>query len=151
MPRLLWLLSFLALNLVIMSVTAQTYPVRIAEENGSGGIIKDHFSRRDYGGVTAVARTYCQNARLGSPSVKKRKEGCLLFCGTEFDEYEFSCGARPITANQISSADMDELGARCVQIGFQKGTPEYGQCVLKLLDINTRQSNESSPAININR
>lgn len=144
---------FLMMLIAIASGTAAAgnYPIRIAEENGNGGVIWDHYSGRDYGGVTAVARTYCQNAGQGLPSIKKRKEGCILFCGTEFDEYEFSCGPRPISANQSTAADMEELGKQCAQIGFQKGTPEYGQCVLKLLDINTRQSNNSPPTVKINR
>ena len=123
----------------------------ISKDHGQWGEISDHMSKRNYGSVTALARTYCQNNGFGVPKITKTKEGCMLFCGGEWDKYEFVCGDRPVTSGRITNADMEALGSQCVTLGFQKGTVDYGQCVLKLVDINSRQNSSSQPTVNINR
>jgi hypothetical protein len=126
------------LTLFAGSAQSQNFRPRIYEQNGSGGIIWDHFSERDFSAVSRLARNYCSDAQLGSPKIQKIKNGCMFSCGGEFDNYEFQCGPRPIGSGETSIEDMERLGAQCVAIGFSKGTPEFGQCVLRLLDTNKR-------------
>jgi hypothetical protein len=38
--------------------------------------------------------------------------------------------------------EAEKLGATCAGMGFQKGTPEYGNCVLKLMELSNAQAEQ---------
>jgi len=40
-----------------------------------------------------MANDYCRSRKLGVAAVNKVHEGCLYVCGTENDQYEFTCTA----------------------------------------------------------
>jgi len=67
--------------------------------------------------------------------------------------YDFNCRDRetdvaairgnnpqPTVAQQPVDEDVEKLGATCASIGFQKGTPDYGNCVLKLMEMRNAQA-----------
>ncbi|MBV8210269.1 MAG: hypothetical protein JO133_09440 [Burkholderiaceae bacterium] len=66
--------------------------------------------------------------------------------GSAFWNYDFSCGAEGTPApQQAVGSDTERFGATCASIGFQKGTTDYGNCVLKLMEMNSAQASASSP------
>jgi hypothetical protein len=65
----------------------------ITYDSGKGGVITQHFTQGDYGEVLRMANDYCRNRKLGVAAVNKVHEGCVYACGTENDQYEFTCAA----------------------------------------------------------
>jgi hypothetical protein len=63
--------------------------------------------------------------------------------GTDFSGYDFSCGTPGATvAQQPAGSDVERFGATCTGIGFQKAKPEYGNCILRLMEKNSSQATE---------
>jgi hypothetical protein len=71
--------------------------------------------------------------------------------------YDFNCRDRekdvaairgnnpqPTVAQQPVDEDVEKLGATCASIGFQKGTPDYGNCVLKLMEMRNAQVGQAA-------
>ncbi len=88
-----------------------------------------------------VARRYCAEHGLGPAAIGNRYTSPL---GSGFWGYDFSCGSRGETsaAQQPVGSDVEKLGATCTSLGFQKGTPEHDNCVLKLTEMNSTQATE---------
>jgi hypothetical protein len=42
---------------------------------------------------------------------------------------------------------VEKFGTTCTRIGFQRGTPEYGNCVLKPMEMNGTQATEAAGAL----
>jgi hypothetical protein len=65
--------------------------------------------------------------------------------GTDFSGYDFSCGTPGATvAQQPAGSDVERFGATCTGIGFQKAKPEYGNCILRLMEKNSSQATEGA-------
>ena len=116
-------------------------------DSGSGGSIYN-VDRASEDAVERVARRYCMEHGLGQPTVGKRYVPPM---GSGFWGYDFSCGAPgeapaaegPV-AQQPAGSDMEKFGATCTSLGFQKGTPEHGNCILKLMEMNRSRAVESA-------
>lgn len=59
--------------------------------SGSGGVLHDYYSSRNYGDVVRRANIYCSSIGMGAPRISKILNGCLLICGSEYDKYNFTC------------------------------------------------------------
>lgn len=106
-------------------------------DSGSGGSIYNVASASEEA-VGRVARRYCAEHGLGQPTIGKRYAPPM---GTDFWGYDFSCGPREAPqAQQPVGSDVEKFGATCTGIGFQKGTPEYGNCILRLMEVNAAQA-----------
>jgi hypothetical protein len=51
-----------------------------------------------------------------------------------------SMNPSPAEAQQPFGDDLQKFGATCASIGFQKGTPDYGNCILKLMEMRNAQA-----------
>ncbi len=127
-------------------------------DTGSGGSIYNLASQSE-DAVRRVARRYCTEHGLGQPTIGSRNKSPL---GSDFSQYDFSCGShdapvaqqpnvapqpmdqQPVTAQPAVALDVEKFGATCASIGFQKATPEYGNCVLKLMEMNSPQASQSA-------
>jgi len=110
-------------------------------DTGSGGSIYNVASASE-DAVGRVARRYCTEHGLGPPTMGNQYAAPL---GTGFVAYDFSCGPREAPAAQQSvGIDVEKFGATCTSIGFQKGTSEYGNCILRLMEMNSTQATESA-------
>jgi hypothetical protein len=49
---------------------------------------------------------------------------------------------QPNSAKTPLDAEAAKLGATCTSLGFQKQTPEYGNCVLKLMELSHAQAEQ---------
>jgi len=48
----------------------------------------------------------------------------------------------PVAVQKPVDIEAAKLGATCTNLGFQKGTPEYGNCVLKLMEFSRAQADQ---------
>jgi hypothetical protein len=65
----------------------------LSADNGHGGIITQYFMAHDYANITQQAQAYCSQHGLGEPTISQVQTGCPLVCGSEYNEYQFQCGA----------------------------------------------------------
>jgi hypothetical protein len=115
--------------------------IRGNDSSSSHVVIKDHvLSGSGYSDVINQARNYCRQFNANA-ILKSKKEGCLFFCGTEYNYYQFDCVKERQFAPsyQVPSApskppvSVDEAKDKCTNLGFKTGTESYGKCVLQLL------------------
>jgi hypothetical protein len=116
-------------------------------DTGSGGNIYNVASSSE-DAVGRVARRYCAEHGLGQPTIGSRTPSPL---GSDFWGYDFSCGAPGTSqpqqtpqAQQPVGSDVEKFGATCTSIGFQKGTPEHGNCILRMMEMNRAQVTQGS-------
>lgn len=156
------LFRYIQLFCVAMALSASAFSAEttyIAKKLGDRGEVAKHWMNIGEATVKRVAGEYCTSKKLGAPSIAKTKIGCPPPCETEYERYDFVCsattewsatdvGAKPQTELGTSSVgdkartemNLKALGEKCADIGFKKGSKDFGNCVLKLLEIDTRQS-----------
>jgi len=101
--------------------------------------------------VDRVAAKYCEERHLGAPAIGQPYNDPRN--GYPYVYYDFKCRDReadvvvtrenkpqPTVAPQPVGDDLEKLGATCASIGFQKATPDYGNCVLKLMEMRNAQA-----------
>jgi hypothetical protein len=109
-------------------------------DTGSGGSIYNITSASE-DAVARVARRYCAEHALGPPTIGDRYAPPM---GTGFWGYDFSCAPQEAPmAQQPTGGDLEKAEATCSRIGFQKGTPDYGHCILRLLEMNKAQASQA--------
>jgi hypothetical protein len=113
----------------------------VISQRGSGGIIF-HVPSKDPSAVGRVAAKYCEERHLGAPTIDQPYNDAR-----NYEYYDFKCRDRETgavsrgnnpqatEAQQPVGDDVEKLGATCASIGFQKATPDYGNCVLRLMEM----------------
>jgi len=109
-------------------------------DSGSGGTIYSVASAGE-DAVGRVAHRYCIEHGLEQPTIGSRTASPL---GSGFWNYDFSCAGATPAPQQPSGGDTEKFGTTCTSIGFQKGTPDYGNCVLKLMEMNSAQADANA-------
>jgi hypothetical protein len=131
-----------------------TCATSVISERGSGGIIS-HVPSKDASAVARVAAKYCEERHLGAPTIGEPRNDSRNWYPYVY--YDFNCRDRetdvaamranspqPAVAQQPVDEDVEKLGATCASIGFQKGTPDYGNCVLKLMEMRNAQAGQGA-------
>jgi hypothetical protein len=115
-----------------------------------------HFAPADPSAVDRVAASYCQEHHSGKPVITKHPE---LQKYPHWAVYLFSCedrdtdvvvtkGTQDLPVVQQSAVrqpvdiEAEKLGATCTGMGIQKGTPEYGNCILKLMEMSNADAEQ---------
>lgn len=122
-------------------------PTAVHFEEGQLAI--SHLVGSDPSAVERVAASYCQEHHLGKPLIKqppdltKYPRWALYFfkceeAGTAVvtaqGKQDLHAGAQ-VAVGQPVAGEADKFGATCGGMGFQKETPEYGNCVVKLTEL----------------
>lgn len=128
-------------------------PTSVYFENGQLAI--SHLVGSDPSAVERVAASYCQEHHLGKPSIKQApeiKQPPELSKSPRWAIYSFKCedlgtavvaaqgeqrlaGGEQPAVRQTVGDEADKFDATCAGMGFQKETPEFGNCVMKLKEM----------------
>jgi hypothetical protein len=122
--------------------------------NGKGGLLYSHFLVGGYDSVVKKANQHCASIGKGQPTINRKSNGCLLFCGSEYHEYEFVCAEvsstkidefqrplsiqepaeslKPATIEEVAKMTINDAKKQCDELGFKRNTEKYGECVLEL-------------------
>lgn len=80
----------------------------------NGGTLRDHFLTTNYGDVVRRANTYCSSIGAGQSNISKQSNGCLLFCGSEYDVYNFTCTPSQYNSPFIGTTSQTKSNNSCV-------------------------------------
>ena len=134
---------FLALLLQLLSACTSTH---LNEGSSYGGVVRDHFSNRSYSKVVRLAEEHCRAFNKSHEMVDKENAS---FLKSEYDTYRFRCVAAPKSTYEVSSPaprattdglqnsapakiSLEDATQKCTSLGFQPGTENFGNCVLKI-------------------
>lgn len=140
--------KILLIPLILLSGCASS--IRLNESSSRNVVIWDHFlTGNGQIDVNKSATNYCR--QFGAePVLVKKKDGCLLGCGSEYHEYYFDCEKKlpttqiqtipptnPIIQNapntsQLNSLSIEDAKKKCLDLGFKTGTEQFGKCVLQI-------------------
>ncbi len=128
-------------------------PTSVYLEGGQPAI--SHLVGSDPSAVERVAASYCQDHHLGKPLIKQPpeiKQAPEPSKSPRWAIYSFKCedlgtavvaaqgepdlhvGEQPAVRQTVGDA-ADKFDATCAGMGFQKDTPEYGNCIMKLKEM----------------
>jgi hypothetical protein len=110
-----------------------------ATENG-GTVYQDIFFGSD-GDVAVVANAFCAERRLGPPQIGPKTRTPRNQANYE---YNFNCAQPVATASPTNPIAVRNLAGQCVALGFERDTPDFGNCVIRLLEIENSRANQSA-------
>lgn len=103
----------------------------------SAYVYNGHVYRRDsYSSeneTMRVAKLWCTEQGMGDASLGYEKKWI------EGSYYQINCSPKPQTVKIESPADLTPYVSNCKSLGFEKGTQEFGNCVMKLLEVHNKQ------------
>jgi hypothetical protein len=115
-----------------------------------GQLAVAHLVSADPSAVQRVAASYCQDHQLGKPLIKqppdlsKYPKWAIYFFQCESQQADLAAAkgqprlpvAQPSPIPPPAGDKAERFGATCGGMGFQKGTPEYDNCVSKLIEMS---------------
>lgn len=97
-----------------------------------GKVFKDKLFGED-ADMERVARAYCAENGMGEPQL-----GPANYVG--YDTYKFiNCSPAPKLIDLSNHEDKQKLFNQCESLGFKEGTPDFGNCMLKLIEIENNK------------
>ena len=101
--------------------------------------IHQHFSNSSISDANNLAMNYCAT-RNATPRLVRQEAGCMLACGTEFNEYSYQCVSNQSIAEDRQTFDTNS----CIGWGFVRGTEGFANCMLRLYEVRIAVDNAAT-------
>jgi putative hemolysin len=114
----------------------------LTKDYGNGGVIQEHHATQNTEHVASIAYNYCKGRGTDVIALNQIKQGCMLACGSEYDEYEFRCGNLVAVKAAANAQKFELLSKQCVKAGFRKGSAQHEKCMEQHIQLEQAQTQQ---------